>query len=44
MVIWNVFGKPALLRCWRIIRLSCHTECSSFAPFGCDAAVVYFEV
>jgi len=32
-VSWKVFGKPPLLRCGRIIRFSCHTECSLVAPF-----------
>jgi hypothetical protein len=29
----NIFWKPPLLRCGRIVSLSCHTQSSSAAPF-----------
>ena len=29
----KIFRKPPLLRCGRFVRLSCHTECCSAAPF-----------
>ena len=31
--ILKVFGEPLLLQCWKNMGLSCHTECSSVAPF-----------
>jgi hypothetical protein len=30
---FKIFGEPPLLRCGRIVRVSCHTQCGSAAPF-----------